>query len=178
MTIENILAKLSIDYAKDIKLNLGKILEVDPETNLTLKQIYLIALSCAYTTKNKELSQALNNLVSTELNATDIAAAKGAAAIMGMNNVYYRFVHLVSDNEYRNLPAKLRMNILSSAGGVEQVDFELMSLAISSINGCGLCIDAHVNKLEKNGVDKLDIQQSIRIGAVINAVADVLAIES
>ena len=94
---------------------------------------------------------------------------------MGMNNVYYRFVHLVSDKEYSKLPAKLRMNVIGNPG-IDKVDFELYSLAISAINGCGMCIDAHVHEIEKAGIEIIGIQSSIRIAAVINATAQSITI--
>ncbi len=67
---------------------------------------------------------------------------------MAMNNVYYRFTHLAGNQEYRNMPAKLRMNVIG-ATGIDKIDFELFSLAVSAINGCGMCIDAHVAVAEE-----------------------------
>jgi alkyl hydroperoxide reductase subunit D len=95
---------------------------------------------------------------------------------MAMNNVYYRFVHLASAPDYKSLPAKLRMNVIGRPG-VEKVDFELWSLAVSAINGCGMCIDAHEQVLRQAGVGVEAIQASVRIAAVVNAVAATLAAE-
>jgi alkyl hydroperoxide reductase subunit D len=103
-------------------------------------------------------------------------AAKAAAAIMGMNNVYYRALHLLSNPEYRTLPARLRMNVLANPG-VEKVDFELWSTAVSAINGCGMCLDSHEAELRKHGVPTTQIQAAIRIAAVVNAVSRVLQAE-
>jgi alkyl hydroperoxide reductase subunit D len=89
---------------------------------------------------------------------------------MAMNNIYYRFTHLVSDKDIAKLPAKLRMNVIGSPG-IAKADFELMSLAVSAINGCGMCMDAHVHELAKVGVSKNGIQSTVRIAAVINAAA-------
>ena len=66
-------------------------------------------------------------------------AARAAAAIMGMNNIYYRFLHLVEDAEYQTMPARLRMNVIGNPG-IDKLDFELLSLAVSAVNGCGLCV--------------------------------------
>jgi len=104
-------------------------------------------------------------------------AAKAAAAIMGMNNVYYRFIHLSKNKEYGTLPARLRMNLLANPG-VDKADFELWSLAVSAVNGCGLCIDSHEAELRKHGLTSVQIQAAVRIAAVVNAVAQVLAAES
>ena len=92
---------------------------------------------------------------------------------MGMNNVYYRFVHLASNKEYQTMPAKLRMNVIGNPG-VEKADFELWSLAVSAINGCGMCIDAHEAELKKNGLSTEQIQTAVRIASVIAAVAALL----
>ncbi len=91
---------------------------------------------------------------------------------MAMNNVYYRFTHLAGNQEYRNLPAKLRMNVIGQPG-IDKVDFELFSLAVSAMNGCGMCIDSHEQILKKAGVTAEAIQTAVRIGAVLKAVATV-----
>ena len=69
-------------------------------------------------------------------------AARAAASIMAMNNIYYRFTHLASAPDYKTLPARLRMNVIGKPG-VDKADFELWCLAVSAINGCGVCIDSH-----------------------------------
>ncbi|MDB5432619.1 MAG: alkyl hydroperoxide reductase, partial [Caulobacter sp.] len=104
-------------------------------------------------------------------------AAKAAAAIMGMNNVYYRSLHLISNPEYKTLPARLRMNLLANPG-VDKVDFELWSVAVSAINGCGMCLDSHEAELKKHAVPATNIQAALRIGAVVNAVSRVTAAEA
>jgi alkyl hydroperoxide reductase subunit D len=93
-----------------------------------------------------------------------------------MNNVYYRALHLLSNREYAALPARLRMNVIASPG-VERADFELWSLAVSAINGCGLCLDSHEAELRKAGLGAQEIQAALRIAAVVNAVGQVLRAE-
>lgn len=111
------------------------------------------------------------------LSEAELQAAKSAAAVMGMNNVYYRFLHLVSDKDYGKMPARLRMNVIGNPG-IAKVDFELYSLAVSAINGCGMCMDAHVHEIIKGGVSKNGIQSCIRIAAVVNAAAQALVIDA
>ena len=90
---------------------------------------------------------------------------------MGMNNVYYRALHLMKNAEYRTMPARLRMNVLASPG-VDKANFELWSTAVSAINGCGMCLDAHEAELKKHGVTAPQIQAALfRIAAVVNGVA-------
>ena len=96
---------------------------------------------------------------------------------MGMNNIYYRSMHLMKNQEYTTLPARLRMNILASPG-VEKVDFELWSTAVSAINGCGACLDAHEGELRKHGVPAQQVQTALRIGAVVHAASRIAASET
>lgn len=102
-----------------------------------------------------------------------LTAARSAAAIMAMNNIYYRFTHLVGDEEYRTLPARLRMNAIAKPAG-EKTDFELYSLAVSAINGCGMCMASHEQVLRKSGIAREAIQSVARIASVVHAVAGVL----
>lgn len=163
------------DYAKDIKLNLSSVLKTDPESSLAENQIYGIALACAYATKNTDLVEFILEKSENHISDAEINATKAAASIMAMNNIYYRFVHLVSDKEYLKMPAKLRMNIIGNSG-IEEANFELYALAVSAINGCGLCIDSHVKKLVNSKIDKSTISHTIRIASVINATAQALFI--
>ena len=164
------------DFAKDIRLNLGNVLSPEGAPDLTQNQIYGIALACAYSTKNPAIIEAIGHEASGTLSDEEKHAAKAAASIMAMNNVYYRFVHLVSDKEYGKLPAKLRMNVIGNPG-IAKVDFELYSLAVSAINGCGMCMDAHVHEVIKGGISQLGVQSAVRIASVISATAQALHIQ-
>lgn len=175
MTIQDLKGQLP-DYAKDIKLNLGSLLSGEEAEGLTLNQTYGIALASAYATKSAPVIAAVTAQAEGTLSEEEITAAKAAASIMAMNNVYYRFVHLVSDKEYGKLPAGLRMNVIGKPG-IEKVDFELYALAVSAINGCGMCIDAHVREVTKAGVSRPGVQSCIRLASVLHAAAQTLTIE-
>lgn len=176
MSIEDLKDMLG-DYAKDIRLNLGTIMTPEGAPDLTATQIFGIALASAYATKSTAVIEAVKAEAGANLPDAERHAAKAAATIMAMNNIYYRFVHLVSDKEYSKLPAKLRMNVIGSPG-IPKVDFELYSLAVSAINGCGMCIDAHVHEVTKVGITNVGVQSTIRIASVINAAAQAEAIKS
>jgi alkyl hydroperoxide reductase subunit D len=156
------------DYAKDIKLNLGTVLSEDGAPDLTQRQIAMIALASAYATGEDIVIKSMHHEARAHLNDADFHAVKSAASIMAMNNIYYRFLHLVSDKSYASMPAKLRMNVIGNPG-IDKTDFELCCLAVSALNGCGMCMDAHAHELTKAGVSKLAIQSCIRIAAVVNA---------
>jgi alkyl hydroperoxide reductase subunit D len=94
-----------------------------------------------------------------------------------VNNVFYRTRHLLSDHEYGNLRAGLRMNVIGNPG-VDKTDFELWSFAVSAINGCGLCLDSHEQVLRKAGVEREVVQEAFKIASVIQAVGTTLETEA
>ena len=104
-------------------------------------------------------------------------AAKTAAAMMAMTNIYFRAVHLMTAPDYGALPSRLRMN-RPAHSGVTAVEYELWCVAVSAINGCGACLDSHEAELRKRGVEPVQIQAALRIAAVVNAVGRVLAVET
>lgn len=174
MSIEALRSNLG-DYAKDIALNLGSVLTEEGAAELNTTQILAIALASAYATQNSTLVQAVEADVSDKLDEAYRRAAKAAATIMAMNNVYYRFLHYVQDEEIKKLPARLRMNVIGNPG-IAKLDFELMSLAVSAINGCGMCMEAHTHEAIKAGLGKTGVQSVIRIAAILNAAAQAIAI--
>jgi alkyl hydroperoxide reductase subunit D len=99
-----------------------------------------------------------------------IFAAKAAAAIMGMNNIFYRFRHLSSNAKYGEMPARLRMQVIRTQTS-DPVDFELWCLAVSAINGCGVCVDSHEKVLREKGVNEETVLAAVRIAAVIHGLA-------
>ena len=161
------------DYARDLKLNLGGVLTQAGAPGLNDRQIWTVAVASAIASRNVAFTRALEAAAAEHLDAAHLQAARAAAAIMGMNNIYYRFLHLVEDAEYQAMPARLRMNILANPG-IDKLDFELLSLAVSAINGCGLCISSHEKKLRQHGFTREMIQSAVRIAATVHAVAGVL----
>lgn len=161
-------------YGKDISLNLGSLAS---ETLLNDQQKWGTFLASAHAIGVAPVVQAIEAHVADKLSPEAINAAKSAAAIMGMNNIYYRALHLMHNQEYTTLPARLRMNILANPG-VPKVDFELWSTAVSAINGCGACMDAHEGELKKHAVPSTQIQAALRIAAVVHAVSRIVASET
>jgi alkyl hydroperoxide reductase subunit D len=157
------------DYAKDLRLNLSSILA---DQLLGDQRKYGLLLACAHGSGYRPLVASAEAEIAGKLSPQAANAARGAAAVMAMNNVYYRFVHLASNPEYGTLPAKLRMNFIGSPG-IEKDDFELFSLAVSAMNGCGMCIDSHERLLKQHGVKVEAIQAAARIAAVMKAIATV-----
>ncbi|AKG45040.1 alkyl hydroperoxide reductase [Streptomyces sp. JH002] len=161
-------------YAKDLKLNLGSVIGNSP---LPQQQLWGTVLACAIAARSALVLRELEPQARENLSEEAYTAAKSAAAVMAMNNVFYRTRHLLSDPEYGTLRAGLRMNVIGNPG-VEKVDFELWSLAVSAINGCGQCLDSHEQVLRKAGVDRETIQEAFKIAAVVQAVATTLDAEA
>ncbi|MCC6470635.1 MAG: carboxymuconolactone decarboxylase family protein [Alphaproteobacteria bacterium] len=169
MSIDSLKSALP-DYAKDIKLNLSAIAS-DP--SLGDQRLWGTLLASALATRQPQVIAAIEAEARTRMSPEAINAAKAAHAVMAMNNVYYRFAHLVAAKDYATLPARLRMNVMANPG-VEKADFELWSLAVSAINGCGKCMDSHEAELRKHGLAPQEIQTAVRAAAVVHAVAAVL----
>ena len=161
------------DYARDLKLNLGSVLTPQGAPGLSESQIASIAFATAIAARNPQLVRAIEAWAQPYLDDAHVQAARSAAAIMGMNNIYYRFLHLVEDAEYQSMPARLRMNVIGNPG-IDKLEFELLSLAVSAVNGCGLCVTAHERKLREGGIGREAIQSAVRIASVMHAVAGVL----
>jgi lipoyl-dependent peroxiredoxin subunit D len=165
------------DYARDLRLNLGSVLTTTGAPGLTERQIWAVAVAAAIASRHVPLARDFEALAAAHLSPADLNAARAAAAVMGMNNIYYRFLHLVEDAEYQQMPARLRMNVLANPG-IEKADFELLSLAVSAINGCGTCVASHERQLRQHGLSREAVQSAVRIAATVHAVAGVLEYEA
>ena len=157
-------------YARDLKLNLQNVLS---QAELTEQQTWTVAVACALTCRNEALSRAVLAEAQARLAPQQLESAKAAFAIMEMNNIYYRFRHMLDKEEYANIPARLRMQAIRSHGG-DPVDFELACLAASSINGCEACIRSHEAVVREKGLTPEAVVASVRIAATLHAVAAVL----
>jgi alkyl hydroperoxide reductase subunit D len=173
MTLDELKAALP-DYAKDLRLNLGAIQRSEV---LSPAQLFGTIAVAAIASREPRLQRAALAAAREHLSPEALDAARTAAALMGMNNVYYRFVHLVGDAEYGRLPARLRMQGMANPA-VPKLDFELWSLAVSAVNGCGACLASHEKALRQAGATPAMIQEAARVAAVIHGAAVVLASEA
>jgi len=170
-TIKNLIP----EHAKDLRLNIATVLSSEGAPGLSETQILATAVASSIAARNSALLREVETLAAAKLDAAQLHAARAAASIMGMNNVYYRFTHLIGNDEYAKLPARLRMNVIGNPG-VDKTDFELYSLAVSAINGCGTCLAAHERVVRKAGMSAEGVQSAVRIAAVIHGIA--VALES
>jgi lipoyl-dependent peroxiredoxin subunit D len=161
-------------YAKDLKLNFSSV--VRQQTELNEQQAWGTVVASAIASRNQQFILAALEEGATHLSPEALEASKAAAAIMGMNNIFYRFLHLTSNEKYSTMRAGLRMNVMRTHG-IDPLDFELWSTAVSAINGCGTCVDSHEKMLREKGVNEEKILAAVRIASVVHAIAVVLDAE-
>jgi lipoyl-dependent peroxiredoxin subunit D len=155
------------DAARDIRLNLQTVFQT---TTLTPAQMWGAALASAIATRNGELARAVFVEAQGNVDVNVIEDARAAAALMAMNNVYYRFRHLVGKESYSAKPARLRMNWIGKPMS-NKIDFELFCLAVSAINGCETCVRAHEQVVTAGGLSEDHVHDAVRIAATIQATA-------
>lgn len=169
MSLDTLLESIP-PYAKDIKLNLGNVLR---QTELNSQQLWGTAVASAIAARNPDVIAAIEAEAAGKLTPEALAAAKTAAAIMAMNNIYYRFLHLTSNEKYSTIPARLRMQGIRSHG-IDQTDFELWCTAVSAINNCPTCVASHEKVVREKGITEEQVTAAVRIAAVIHAAATAL----
>lgn len=160
------------DYAKDVRLNLDGVLA---RSSLDKADALGAALAAAYAARSKTIADAIRG--SGELSDTDVNAVLSAAALMGMNNVYYPYVEMANDEDLKTQKAELRMNAYATHGGVDKKRFELFALAASTVGKCHFCVASHYKMLKENGYTAQQLRDVGRIAAVVTAATLVLAAE-
>jgi len=155
------------EVARDIKLNLQAVLGGG---SLTAAQRWGTAVAAAAASRNRRLRDAVVEDARREVAEAVVEDGLAAAALMGMNNVYYRFRHLVGKPAYSEKPARLRMNRLVKPA-TSKTDFELFSLAVSAINGCENCVRSHEAVVIEGGLTEDQVHDAVRLAATIHAAA-------
>lgn len=155
------------ELAKDIKLNLQSVLQGG---SLSAAQRWGVAVATAMASRNPRLYDAVLADARAEVGPAVIEDALAAAALMAMNNVYYRFRHMVGKSSYAERPARLRMNRLVKPA-TSKIDFELFSLAVSAVNGCESCVRSHEKVVTEGGLTEEQVNDAVRIAATMNAAA-------
>ncbi len=156
--------------ARDTKLNLQAVLGPGAPGTLTAAQRWGVAVATAAAARNEALRDAILRDAAAEVDAAVIDDALAAASLMAMNNVYYRFRHMIGKPSYSEKPARLRMNRIVKPA-TNKVDFELFSLAVSAVNGCELCVRSHEQVVTQGGLSEDAVHDAVRIAAVVHAAA-------
>ena len=172
MSAVELLAAEIVEPARDIKLNLQSVLAPG---SLTPEQRWGVAIACAVAARNVRLQVAVITDARKEVGPAVVEDAIAAAAIMGMNNVFYRFRHMIGKPSYGDRPARLRMNRLVKPSG-KKVDFELYALAASAVGGCESCMRSHERVIVEAGLTEEQVHDAVRIAATIHAAAIALEV--
>lgn len=154
------------DQSKDNKLNCKKLILEEPNHNITATMQQSLVLAISYSLQHKGIIEAAKEFAQ-DLDVQHKNAAKTCANLMAMNNIYYRGMHLIGDKELEQQPAGLRMQGIMQHG-IDKGLFELMSLAISALNGCGLCLKSHYFQLKKDYTVE-QIAYALKLASVLNA---------
>jgi len=158
------------DYAKDIRLNLDGTIA---RSSLTGNDAVGVALAAAFAARCRPIVDAI--VTSGALAPEEQNAALSAAALMGMNNVWYPYVEMADDADLKSQPAQLRMNAYANNGGVDKRRFEMYALAASIIGKCHFCVKSHFDLLKHEGMSSQQLRDVGRIAAVVNAAAQCIA---
>ncbi len=159
-------------YLRDLKLNVAAVLK---SKNLNAKEASLLALATAVNEKNEVLITAFEKMAAKEgATAEEISETHACASLLSLNNVFYRFRHYMKGNEYyNNTPAGIRMSIMMAPAMGKEL-FELMSLAVSALNGCEQCVTSHEHSVRELGTSEARIYDGIRLAAVIKSLCIVI----
>jgi len=158
------------EWSKDIKLNLDNVINRSP---LSIEDTHAIALTCALAAGNGPLASIIQIDETFSNYIAEMDAAKTAASLMGMTNIWYTFVDMCDDPDLKGLPAGLRMNAYANHAGVSKKKFEMYALAASAIGKCHFCVKNHYDTLRKEGMTVQELQHVGKIAAVINAIGKV-----
>ncbi|HEY1201748.1 MAG TPA: carboxymuconolactone decarboxylase family protein [Niastella sp.] len=162
------LAATDARYLKDLKLNVTNSLGA---ATLTKKEAYLIGVAVAVNEKHAVLQAAFEKLAQQEgANDKEIAEAISCTSLMNANNVFYRFRHFVNKEFYTATPAGIRMSIMANPVLGKEF-FELLSLVISALNGCEMCVTSHEEAVVKHGTEPQRVLDAVRLGAVLRSLA-------
>lgn len=167
----NLLEKGNSRYVRDLKLNLTSTLT---SAHMTEKECALIGLSIAVNNNNNVLTNFFEKqALAKEATEAEIAEAVGCASLLALNNVFYRFRHFTGKEKYTQIPARVRMQLMSSPVTGKEF-FELMSIAVSAVNGCEMCVNAHEKSILGLGATEERIFDAVRIASIVTSAGKVL----
>lgn len=165
------LVEVDSRYLKDLKVTLSTALKSEV---LSEKETALLALAVAVNNNSKALVEGLIVLArEKEANAAEVAEAIACASLLSANNVLYRFRHFMDNEKYERMPAKIRMNIMMKPV-LGKAFFELISLAVSAVNGCERCCRSHEQSVRELGDSEERIWDAIRLASAVTAAGKVL----
>ena len=165
------LAESDSRYLKDLRINTGNVLN---SPNLSKKESYLLALSVAYNQNNTILSACFEKLAEAHgATVAEIAETAACTSLLNANNVFYRFRHYVEKESYNTMPAGIKMSVMGNPVLGKEF-FELMSLVVSALNGCEMCVKSHEESVKNHGTTESRIFDAIRLGSLLKSLSVII----
>ncbi len=165
------LAESDSRYLKDLRINTGNVLN---SPNFSKKESYLLALSVAYNQNNTILSACFEKLAeSNGATVAEIAETAACTSLLNANNVFYRFRHYVEKESYNTMPAGIKMSVMGNPVLGKEF-FELMSLVVSALNGCEMCVKSHEESVKNHGATESRIFDAIRLGSLLKSLSVII----
>ena len=171
----NVQALINVEarFIKDLKINTGNVL--NNNQHISRKEALLLAFAVAVNEKFDTLKDAFASLAGHEgATEAEIAEVVACTSLMATNNIFYRFRHFMGKDFYQNTPAGIKMSIMMNPVLGKEF-FELVSLAISSVNGCEMCVTSHEQSVLNHGASEARVLESVKLAAVIKGLITVLS---
>lgn len=167
----DIINQTEFKYLRDLKLNFNSTLTSE---YISEKECGLLGLSVATNNQNAVLINFYKAYaLKFEASEDELAEAVSCASLLASNNIFYRFRHFTQKEKYTQIPARIRMQIMMKPVTSKEF-FELMSLAISAVNGCEMCVNAHEDSLIKLGCKEERIFDAVRIASLVTSVGKII----
>ncbi len=160
-------------YIKDLKINTGNAL--NNTQFLNRKEALLLALAVAVNEKFDLLKNSFATLAKAEgATAAELAEVVAITSLMNTNNVFYRFRHFANKEFYNNHPAGIKMSIMMNPVLGKEF-FELVSLALSAVNGCEMCVNSHEASVLQHGSSEARVFEAVKSAAIIKGLINTLS---
>lgn len=165
------LAEVESPYLKDLRINLSNAFQFP---SLTEKERYLLAYAVVINDKMDDLEKGIRSLATAAgASNEELAETVACVSLLNINNVFYRFRHFTKQPFYEQTPAGIKMNLMMKPVMGKRF-FELMSLVISALNGCEMCVNAHEDSVRKLGATQEQVYEAVRLGAIIRGLAPLM----
>lgn len=160
-------------YIKDLKINVSNAL--NNTQYLSRKEALLLGLAVAINEKFEPLRESFIRQAKAEgAGEAEIAEIAATVSLMNTNNVFYRFRHFMQKDFYNNQPAGIKMSIMMKPLLGKEF-FELVSLAVSAINGCEMCVSSHEQSVLQHGSSEARVFEAVKTGAIIKGLITALS---
>lgn len=159
----------SPDFLKDVYMNVAQHLFKDTTLKVGTKAV-LAAVAAAHA-GNKELAEFFSaRAQAAGATLEQIYEGVGIAATSTSFNYYYKFRSLAQTQDFDGHKPGMRATLFQRPSQGKAFA-ELVNLMVSTANGCASCVSGHIVEAEQNDLSKDQIDEVIRIGAIVQSMA-------